>query len=128
MPKLRHAFFIHATLLTTLLATVFARADVIDATVDATAATDAQSQAPHPFGTAVLDEQALAQYRGGTEVLNDMGLKGVVSDNQAYDLSTGNNSITEGALAGSSGIPMLIQNSGNNVLIQNATIVNVQLQ
>ena len=80
------------------------------------------------LGAGALDEQALADTRGGTLVVNDMTLEGVVSDNQAYNLNTGNNTISDGALAGSSGLPMVIQNSGNNVLIQNATIVNVQLQ
>jgi hypothetical protein len=76
----------------------------------------------------MLDDQNLDAQRGGTAVVNDMKLDGVVSDNQAYNLSTGGNSISDGAFAGSSGVPMVIQNSGNNVLIQNATIVNVQVQ
>lgn len=79
-------------------------------------------------GQQVLDEQSLDSRRGGTEVVNDMKLNGIVSDNQAYNLVTGGNSISEGAFAGASGMPMVIQNSGNNVLIQNATIVNVQVQ
>jgi len=57
-----------------------------------------------------------------------MKLNGIVSDNQAYNLVTGGNSISDGAFAGTSGMPTVIQNSGNNVLIQNATIVNVQVQ
>ena len=71
---------------------------------------------------------ALGSARGGTDVFNDMKLKGVVADNQAANLSTGGNVIADGAFSGASGLPMVIQNSGNNVLIQNATIVNVQLQ
>ena len=43
-------------------------------------------------------------------------------------LATGSNVIADGAFSGASGLPMVIQNSGNNVLIQSATIVNVQLQ
>lgn len=94
--------------------------------------TSAEVSQPTPLqnfsGGSALDVEALDAYRGGTEVVNDMKLNGVVSDNQAYNLNTGNNTITGGALAGASGMPMLIQNSGNNVLIQNATIVNVQMQ
>lgn len=75
-----------------------------------------------------LNEQTLTDARGGTEVINDMTLNGVVAGNQAYNLNTGNNTVTEGSFAGASGMPTLIQNTGNNVLIQNATIVNVQLQ
>lgn len=79
------------------------------------------------FG-APVPAAALGSARGGTDVFNDMKLKGVVADNHASNLSTGGNVIADGAFSGASGLPMVIQNSGNNVLIQNATIVNVQLQ
>ena len=46
----------------------------------------------------------------------------------ASNVTTGSNVISDGAFAGIGGLPMVIQNSGNNVLIQNATIVNVQLK
>lgn len=88
----------------------------------------AQIGAVNPLGNAAVSEQALAQQRGGTLVVNDMNLNGVVTDNQAYNLNTGSNTISDGAFSGANGIPMVIQNSGNNVLIQNATIVNVQVQ
>lgn len=75
-----------------------------------------------------LNDQALESSRGGTLVLNDMKLDGIVSDNVAADIVTGSNIVTNGSFAGASGMPTLIQNTGNNVLIQNATIVNIQLQ
>jgi hypothetical protein len=75
-----------------------------------------------------LDERALARTRGGADAFNDMKLKGVVADNQAINLSTGNNSLTDGAFTGATGLATVIQNSGNNVLIQNATIVNVHVK
>jgi hypothetical protein len=81
-----------------------------------------------PFGSKPMTAAALATKRGGDRVFNDAQLKGVVTDNQASNLTTGMNVISEGAFAGSSGLPTVIQNSGNNVLIQNATIVNVQLK
>jgi hypothetical protein len=81
-----------------------------------------------PFGGKALDQRALATLSGGMDVINDMKLKGIVSDNQAFNLTTGNNAITEGSFAGASGLPTVIQNTGNNVLIQNATIVNVQIK
>ena len=83
---------------------------------------------PHPLGLKPLQAKVLATQRGGTEVTSEMVLKGVVSDNRAVNVNTGSNSISEGAFANSSGLPMIIQNTGNNVLIQNATIVNVQLK
>ncbi len=67
--------------------------------------------------------------RGGFEVVkNDNQLSGTVADNVASNLRTGNNSIAEGSFSNASGLPMVIQNSGSNVLIQNATIINVQYQ
>jgi len=75
-----------------------------------------------------VDMKTLAGRRGGADVLNDMQLKGVVSDNRAVNVTTGNNVIADGAFAGTTGLPMVVQNTGNNVLIQNATIVNVQVK
>jgi hypothetical protein len=66
--------------------------------------------------------------RGGERVVNDTQLKGAVSDNQANNVSTGANALGGGAFTGSSGISTVIQNTGNNVLIQNSTVVNVQLK
>ena len=76
-----------------------------------------------PVGVAVL-----AAKRGGDRVTNDAQLKGAVSDNHASNLVTGMNVIGEGALTGSSGLSTVIQNSGNNVLIQSSTIVNLRLK
>ena len=82
---------------------------------------------PNPLGLKPVDAKALAMKRGGADVVNDMLLKGVVAGNRASDLTTGNNIIADGAFTGTVGFPMVIQNSGNGVLIQNATIVNVQV-
>lgn len=72
----------------------------------------------------VLDGQ-----RGGADThLSDIRAVGSVSQVKAYDLTTGNNVVSDGSLAGASGLPMVIQNSGNGVLIQNATILNVMVQ
>ncbi|HEY3596260.1 MAG TPA: hypothetical protein VGL08_01900 [Paraburkholderia sp.] len=76
------------------------------------------------FGVAMSAEQ-LDAHRGGEAVFNDMKLTGTVADNTARGISTGSNSINQGSLANSSGLPTVIQNSGTNVLIQNATILNV---
>ena len=81
-----------------------------------------------PFASKPLTASALAARRGGDRISNENQLRGVVADNSASNLTTGSNIISEGAFAGSVGLPMVIQNSGNNVLIQNATIVNVQLK
>lgn len=70
----------------------------------------------------------LEQSRGGTDTHNTMNLDGVVSGNSAVNVVTGNNTIDAGAFANMSGIPVVIQNSGANVLIQSATIVNLQFK
>ena len=82
----------------------------------------------NPFGSKPMSTDALASKRGGDGVFNESQLKGLVADNRASNLTTGSNTISDGALSGAVGLPMIIQNSGNNVLIQNATIVNVQLK
>ncbi len=80
------------------------------------------------FGKPVPD-QVLAHYRGGHEIsLNEQNLGAHLFDNQAYNNVTGDNQVSGHAFAGTSGVPTVIQNSGNNVIIQNATILNVKVQ
>ena len=80
------------------------------------------------FGTPVTPD-ALESQRGGFEVVkNDMMLNGTVADNSASDIRTGANFVGQGSFINASGIPTVIQNSGANVLIQNATIINIQYQ
>jgi hypothetical protein len=70
----------------------------------------------------------LAEQRGGdeTNVINTIRINGSVTDNTAQDVVTGANNIQDGSFASSSGIMSVVQNTGANVLIQSATIVNVQ--
>jgi hypothetical protein len=80
-----------------------------------------------------LDDAALAAWRGGTDTpwsapWSDMKLNGTVDHNSASQIVTGANIVTDGAFSNASGLPMVIQNSGANVLIQSATIVNVQFR
>ena len=75
-----------------------------------------------------VDTALLDKLSGGTAITEKMTLNGTVSNNSADHLVTGANGISGGAFSGAAGLPMVIQNTGNNVLIQNATIVNVQFQ
>lgn len=95
-----------------------------------TAAATASVDTRNPLGAKTLDSVALARQRGGTDpgTLSDMKLNGVVGSNNASNLTTGNNAISDGAFAGVNGVPLVVQNSGNNVLIQSATIINVQVK
>jgi hypothetical protein len=79
---------------------------------------DAPGADTKTFGAAVATE-GLEDQRGGTDLgapvpLNGILASGNVSDNRAINVVTGSNSIRDGAFA--------------NVLIQSATIVNVQLK
>lgn len=67
--------------------------------------------------------------RGGFDVVkNDMQLSGTVANNSAFNVVSGSNLITDGSFANSSGFSTVVQNSGSNVLIQNATIINLQYE
>ncbi len=79
-----------------------------------------------PLGRAVT-EDALSQLRGGDyAVVVSVDNSGSVTGNSATHVISGDNRIGEGAFANASGLPMVIQNSGSNVLIQNGTSINVQ--
>ncbi|MGH8780222.1 hypothetical protein [Paraburkholderia sp.] len=84
-----------------------------------------QPDSDSSFGVAMTPEQ-LDTHRGGDQTISNMTLTGAVSDNSAKNVTTGSNAITQGSFANSSGLPTVIQNSGANVLIQNATILNVR--
>jgi hypothetical protein len=104
-----------------------------DAPLDARFVSAAQP-APGTAATAwaeasVVDDRELAQQRGGADLhLNENNASAIVRDNVATNLNTGNNSINGDSFSGMSGVPMVVQNSGNNVVIQNSTILNLQLQ
>jgi hypothetical protein len=86
----------------------------------------AKSKAEALLSAAIISDKELAEDRGGTET-NTNNATGTVSGNVASQLTTGSNMISQGSFSNSSGIPIVIQNSGNNVLIQNSTILNLQL-
>jgi hypothetical protein len=76
-----------------------------------------------------VDLDRLEHERGRADtVLNDTKLNGDVANNSATNVTTGSNTIDAGSFANMSGIPVVIQNSGANVLIQNATVINLQFR
>lgn len=100
-------------------------------TVMAEAQADVVAPAEVPTGLMGMDPiqpDALANKRGGTDVHNDMLSQGYVSENQAINVTTGANFISEGSFSNAGGVPMVVQNTGNNVLIQNSTILNIQVK
>lgn len=70
----------------------------------------------------------LATQRGGAATTVDTRLTGQVSGNVANNVQTGWNVIDGGAFANMTGIPIIVQNTGANVLIQNATVIHLQLR
>lgn len=80
-----------------------------------------------PIPTAQLEAQ-----RGGTDTgpvtINANILNAKLYDNAASDNVTGHNTITGNAFAGASGLPIVFQNSGNNVIMQSGTVLNLTLK
>lgn len=74
------------------------------------------------------DNGTLAKLSGGSDLSQSILINGTVSDNRIDHTISGDNVIGGDALRGAMGLPMVIQNTGSGVLIQNATIINVQLQ
>lgn len=84
-------------------------------------------RAAEPPGAAA--DALLEGVRGGSDLtVIDTKLSGAVTGNAATNVSTGWNVIQGGSFANMSGIPIVVQNSGANVLIQNATVINLQLK
>lgn len=83
---------------------------------------------PAGFDAPVATEN-LGALRGGADtVSNTMRLDGAVTDNTAVNVLSGANAIGSGSFSNASGLATAIQNSGANVLIQNATIINIEMQ
>ena len=80
-----------------------------------------------PFAAAAVATSRLATQRGGSasSVVDQVGR---VSDATASQVTTGHNAIRGGAFAHAAGLNTVIQNSGANVVIQNATTVNLQFK
>ncbi|MGN6789347.1 MAG: hypothetical protein ACTHJP_07445 [Rhodanobacteraceae bacterium] len=75
-----------------------------------------------------VDNSVLAKLSGGSDVSERITITGNVSNTSTENVSTGMNWIGGGSFGNAAGLPIVIQNSGNSVLIQNATVVNVQMQ
>ncbi len=79
-----------------------------------------------------IDISELDEIRGTfteitAETLGLAMLEANLLNNSANNAATGNNVVTDGAFGNSQGVVSLIQNSGNNVVIQSATVVNLTL-
>jgi hypothetical protein len=80
------------------------------------------------LGVAITPKTLDAQRGGQAVVINRADLDANMKNNSAIDNITGNNYVSDGAFSHSSGLPVAIQNSGNNVILQNSFILNVQMK
>lgn len=81
-----------------------------------------------PVSDAALGaESGKAQLQLDKVTINDQDLNGVSEDNIATGNTNGNNTISGDAFSNSAGFVTAIQNTGNNVLIQDATIINISM-
>ncbi len=79
----------------------------------------------------VISESQLDTQRAkGVDFLqfNENDLDANLNNNIVNGGNTGNNSVTNDAFTGASGFATVIQNSGNHVIIQNSTIVNLTIE
>ena len=115
------------------LATGFALALPVQVIAQTSSAEPAATiTAPHSDSRTAFNQQVqvdkLADYRGGTALVSsDMQLSGTTANNTAVNVATGTNAISAGSFSNMSGLPIVIQNTGANVLIQNAVILNLQM-
>ncbi len=97
-------------------------------TADLTPAITASKSAAVAAFDHPVQADKLADYRGGTALVSsDMQLSGTTANNTAVNVATGTNAISAGSFSNMSGLPIVIQNTGANVLIQNAVILNLQM-
>ena len=90
-----------------------------------------QEEEVYPFQAERVSAEELdnVRGRGGIDVttLNNMNVRALVDGNTATNNASGFNFIDNGSFVGASGMFSVIQNSGNNVLIQDSTILNVTI-
>ncbi|MEJ8855268.1 hypothetical protein WKW79_11850 [Variovorax robiniae] len=107
-----------------LAAPVAAQPDAVPASGASAIAAADQAAA---FVAMPADEDTLSASRGGAQTTNEATLTGTTADNYARNVNTGSNSIGGGSFENMSGLPVVIQNTGANVLIQNSMILNLQM-
>ena len=92
---------------------------------------DVASNDENSFTSAAVDEELLDEARGAFTPdlfnLNNAVLTGESSGNSVVGGVTGSNSIDSNSFTNTQGLVNVIQNSGNNVVIQSQTIVNMTM-
>lgn len=98
----------------------------------AAASTDDVAAAFETSKALTLDElgeqRAAAKLEIDEVTINTADTDGAVVGNTAINTRSGQNTIAGDAFVGASGFIHSVQNTGNNVLIQNSTIINVSVE
>ncbi|QWT18515.1 hypothetical protein KPL74_12250 [Bacillus sp. NP157] len=93
-------------------------------------ATPPGEQPPPSFGVATPVDK-LQDMSGGTDTYTNnvvnQDTNGTVDGNSNFSIGNGANNVGGGAFGNAAGLNTTIQNSGNNVLIQNSTSVIVRM-
>ena len=86
------------------------------------------------FGQPVSSDILESQSGGSTSIerieilANSMNLNAEMKENLLFSTATGMNQVSDNAFGNASGISTVVQNSGNQVIINNAFILNLQMQ
>ncbi len=91
-------------------------------------AEDQAVPAPPLIASGVPDDELDAQRGGDVIPVSEATLNATLDDNTITSSVTGTNSVDGGSFAGASGFFTVIQNTGNQVIIQDSTIVNVTVE
>ena len=75
----------------------------------------------------LVDLDQIRGLGGVVDVTNNANLGAVLTDNDASDSVTGYNIIDQGSFNDASGVFSIIQNTGNNVIIQDSTIITITI-
>ena len=77
--------------------------------------------------TVMLEDLDNERGKGGVDIttLSRSNVRAIIIDPSATNNVTGGNYVQDGSIIGNSGITDVVQNSGNNVIIQHSTTVNV---
>lgn len=76
-----------------------------------------------PFGTTAISENQMSQLRGGTEVTQRASQGGDCNSCSINATST----VSGNAFQNAAGIITVIQNTGINAVLQNSTVVNINI-
>jgi hypothetical protein len=78
-----------------------------------------------PIAQGTLDERRAGD---GRLQFNVQENSANLNDNSVERTLTGSNIIKDGAFSNNAGLPLAVQNTGNNVIIQNAFILNIEVR